>query len=156
MTGYKGTAPFDSWLISPAIDMTKVADKVLTFDSKVNGYGSTTTIFEVYVLNSTDPATGTKTKLNPTLATAPSSGYSDFVSSGNVDLSQFTGTIHIGFRYYATNDANYATWCVDNVKVGTTAGGDTPDPDPTPDTPVTGTAADFNTCLLYTSPSPRD
>lgn len=145
MTGYKGTAPFDSWLISPAIDMTKVADKVLTFDSQVNGYGSTTTIFEVYVLNSTDPATATKTKLNPTLATAPSSGYSDFVSSGNVDLSQFTGTIHIGFRYYATNDANYATWCIDNVKVGTTAGGDTPDPDPTPDTPVTGTAADFNT-----------
>ncbi|WP_300504140.1 DUF5689 domain-containing protein [uncultured Duncaniella sp.] len=144
MTGYKGTAPFDSWLISPAVDMSKVNDKTLSFETQVNGYGSTTTQFEVYVLTSADPANASKSKLNPTIATAPASGYSSWVKSGSLDLSSFSGTIYIGFRYSATTDANYATWCVTNVKLN--AGGSTPvDPDPdTPDTPVTGNSADFS------------
>lgn len=127
MTGFKGTTPpFDQWLLSPAIDMSKVANKVLTFESQVNGYGSTKTTFGVYVLNSADVANATKTELNCTLATAPASGYSGFVPSGNIDLSAYTGTIYIGFRYYSPQDANYATWCVDNVKLNAGAGGDTP------------------------------
>lgn len=121
MTGYKGKQPpFDQWLVSPAVDMSKVTDKKLTFDSQVNGYGSKTSVLEVYVLSSADVANATKTKLNCTLATAPASGYSGFVPSGNVDLSSFTGTIHVAFRFYATQDANYATWCIDNVKLNST------------------------------------
>ena len=119
MTGYKGTQPpFDAWLISPAIDLTKVTDKKLTFDTQVNGYGSKTSVFEVYVLTSNDIATATKTKLNPTIATAPESGYSEWANSGDVSLADYSGIVYIGFRFYATEDANYATWCVDNVKVG--------------------------------------
>lgn len=133
MTGFKGTQPpFDQWLLSPAIDMSKVDNKVLTFDSQVNGYGSTTSVFEVYVLSSADVAAATKTKLNPTLATAPASGYSGFVPSGDVSLAGYSGTVYIGFRYYATQDANYATWCVDNIRLNVT-GGTTPDPNPNPD-----------------------
>jgi hypothetical protein len=117
MTGYKGTAPFDSWLISPAISASKLSKKTLNFSTQVNGYSSTTSVFEVYVLSSNDVKTATKTQLNPTLATAPASGYSSWTDSGNVDLSAFTGTIYIGFRYYATTDSNYATWCLDNVVI---------------------------------------
>ena len=117
MTGYKGTAPFDQWLFTPAIDMSKATDKCLSFTTQVNGYGSTTSKLEVYVLTSTDVATAVKTQLNPTLATAPASGYSSWAESGVIDLSSFTGTVYIGFRYVATQDDNYATWCVDNVKV---------------------------------------
>lgn len=132
-TGFKGTTPpYDAWLISPAIDLSKVADKKLSFDTQVNGYGSTTSVFEVYVLTSADPATATKTKLNPALPSAPASGYSDWLSSGELDLSSFSGTVYIGFRYYATADAQYATWCVTNVKLNAAGGGDTP-VDPTPD-----------------------
>lgn len=119
MTGYNGTAPFDQWLLTPAIDMSKVTDKTLTFDTQVNGYGSTTTVLEVYVLSSNDVATATKTKLNPTLAEAPASGYSSWAESGSIDLSSQSGIVYIGFRYYATADDNFATWCVDNVKLGT-------------------------------------
>lgn len=140
MTGYKGTAPFDSWLISPAVDMSKVSDKHLSFDTQVNGYGSTTTQFEVYVMTSADPS-ASKTRLNPVIATAPASGYSDWVNSGSLDLSGFSGVVYIGFRYAATTDANYATWCVTNVKLNV-GGGDTPTPDPDP---VSGNSADFNT-----------
>lgn len=119
MTGYKGTAPFDSWLISPAIDCSKMTEKKLSFHTQVNGYGSTTTKFNVYVLSgSSDPATAQKTLLNPALPTAPASGYSSWVNSGDLDLSGFSGIIYIGFQYEATTDANYATWCVDDVVVG--------------------------------------
>ena len=118
-SGYKGTAPFDSWLITPCINVNKLAEKVLNFQTQVNGYGSTTSTFEVYVLDSNDPATANITKLDATMATAPASGYSDWVSSGNIDLSAWAGKkIFIGWRYQATTDANYATWCVDNVLVG--------------------------------------
>ena len=117
MTGYKGTAPFDQWLLTPAIDMSKATDKVLSFITQVNGYGSKTSKLEVYVLTTNDLKTATKTQLKPALATAPDSGYSSWVESGALDLSAFTGTVYIAFRYVATEDANYATWCVDNVKV---------------------------------------
>lgn len=143
MTGYKGTAPFDSWLMSPGVDMSKVSDKKLSFETQVNGYGSTTSVFEVYVLDNADPSKATlKAKLNPALPKAPDSGYSSWVASGDLDLSAYTGTVYIGFRYSATTDANYATWCVDNVKLNPDGqgGGD----DPTPPTPAGDYKGDFN------------
>jgi len=124
MTGYKGTnPPFDAWLITPALDIKNAASKILTFRTQVNGYGSTTSKFEVYVLNSTDPSEASvKVQLNPTIATAPASGYSSWAESGNLDLSQFAdGSYYIGFRFQADEDANYATWCLDDVTFG--AGG---------------------------------
>lgn len=122
MSGYNGTAPFDQWLLSPAIDMDKVSDKALTFDTQVNGYGATTTTLKVYIV--TDPANlATATELKATFATAPAAGadgktkYSEWVKSGNVDLAKYKGKVYIAFRYQASKDANYATWCVDNVKL---------------------------------------
>lgn len=122
MSGFKGTAPFDQWLLSPAIDMDKVSAKTLTFDTQVNGYGATTTTLKVYIV--TDPANlATATELKATFATAPAAGadgktkYSEWVKSGNVDLAKYKGKVYIAFRYQASQDANYATWCVDNVKL---------------------------------------
>jgi hypothetical protein len=129
MTGYNGTAPFDSWLMTPPVDMSQVSNKALTFDTQVNGYSSTTSEFEVYVLDTNNPSTATvKDKLTATIATAPSSGYSDWANSGSIDLSKYTGTIYVAFRYHATVDPsnNYATWCVDNVVLGDGAGTATP------------------------------
>lgn len=117
MTGYKGTAPFDQYLLTPPVDMSKVTDKTLTFDTQVNGYGSTTSKIEVLVLTDKDLAKATSTKLDAKFATAPASGYSSWENSGKLDLSKYTGIIYIAFRYSATTDANYATWCVDNVKL---------------------------------------
>ena len=119
MTGYRGIQPpFDAWLITPALNIKDAARKVLNFRTEVNGYGSTTSKFEVYVLNSDSPSTASvKVQLNPTLPTAPASGYSNWVESGDIDLSQWSdGVYYIGFRYQADPDANYATWCLDDVK----------------------------------------
>lgn len=129
MTGFNGKqAPFDSWLITPAINIDKAAEKIMSFRTQVADYGSTTSVLEVYVLNSNDPsAASLKKQLNANMAKPSATGavYGDWANSGNLDLSEFTGKIYIGFRYYATSDANYATWCVDDVKVGT-RGADAP------------------------------
>ena len=121
MSGYKGVQPpFDAWLISPPLDLQNAENAILSFRSQVNSYGNTTSRFEAYLLDSTDPSTASfKIKLNPELPVAPEQGYSDWVESGAIDLSQWAdGVYYIGFRYYATEDANYATWCVDDVKFG--------------------------------------
>ena len=121
-TGYKGTnPPFDMWLITPKLDIKNAKSKVFSFDSEVNNYGNN--VIEVYLLDSADPATATvKVKLNPVLAEKPTSGaYSGWVSSGELDLSQWSdGYYYIGFNYYAAADANndYSTWCIDNVSFG--------------------------------------
>lgn len=116
-SGYGGDGEAEAWLISAPIDIANCANKVLTFDNQVNSYGSSGSILEVYVLNSADPSTATKTKLDATYATAPGgNSWSSWVSSGNLDLSGFSGTIYIGFRYH-TPTADSATWAIDNVKL---------------------------------------
>lgn len=120
-TGYRGTnPPFDTWLVTPPLDIEHAANKTLSFRTEVNAYNSTTSKLEVYVLDSLDPDVATvKVKLNAALATAPASGYSDWCESGTIDLSPWTdGIYYIGFRYSATQDVNYATWCLDDVKFG--------------------------------------
>lgn len=137
MTGYKGNQPpFDAWLITPALDIKKATNRILTFRTQVNGYSSTTSHFEVYVMTTSNPSTATLVKLSPTIATAPSSGYSDWQESGNIDLSDWAdGTYFIGFRYEAQTDANYATWCLDDVKFGQGGSSST----------SSGTSGDFST-----------
>ena len=145
MTGYcsdgSGVPPFDSWLITPALNVKDAANKVLSFITQVNGYGNTTSVFEVYAMTTNDPATATKTKLNPAIATAPASGYSEWVNSGDLDLSAYGDVVYVGFRFYATADANYATWCVDDVKFGDTTSGGNEEPT-TPSQPATGAGSE--------------
>lgn len=138
MTGYKGTAPFDSWLITPAIDMSKVENKVLTFDSQNNNYNATTTTFEVFVLTSSDPTACTPEKLPAKMAPITNGSYSGWTESGAIDLSAYSGYIYIGWRYKATADANFATWCIDNVKLNAA------DQPVTPPTPSVTYKGDFN------------
>lgn len=122
MTGYKGTAPFDQYLITPPVDMDAATVKNLSFITEVNGYNSTTTALEVYVITNPVKPQENATKLDVTLATPPASGYSTWTNSGTVDLSAFSGIVYIAFRYTATTDANYATWCVDNVNINRAGG----------------------------------
>lgn len=118
-TGYSGkNPPFDAWLISPAVNFDKMPEKVFSFYSQVNLYNSTNSHFEVYVLDSNDPTTANKTLLEPKLAQGSGSSFTDFVPSGNVDLSQFKGIGFIAFRYYSEQSSDYATWNFDNVMIG--------------------------------------
>lgn len=121
VTGYKGSnPPFDIWLITPRLDIKNARSKVFNFESQVNNYGSI--VLEVYLMDTNDPRTASvKVKLDPKLATKPSSGYSGWTKSGDIDLGDWAdGEYYIGFNYYAPYDPgnNYSTWGVDDVTFG--------------------------------------
>lgn len=125
---YKASSgPWEMWLVSPAIDIAKSPKKTLEFISQA-AYNPGSSSIEVYVLTSNDPKTAQKTLLNAKFANVPESGYSDWVNSGIVDLSSFSGTIYIGWCYKASNAAASTTYCIDDVNIGgaTVSGGDQP------------------------------
>ena len=116
--------PWEMWLISPAIAIDKSPKKTLEFTSQA-AYNPGSSEIEVYVLDSNDPKTAKKTLLNATFATAPASGYSSWVNSGTVDLSSFSGTIYVAWRYKASDSNASTTYCIDDVNIGgaSTSGG---------------------------------
>jgi hypothetical protein len=110
----------EAWLITPPLDVNAATSKVLTFKT-AQAYWKETTIFEVYVLQCINGAT-VKTKLTtPTLATASTTQY-EFVSSGSIDLSAYSGVVFIGFRYQGQGGtSNSTTWCIDDIEFNNTA-----------------------------------
>lgn len=145
-TGYgKNKTPgdngFDSWLLTPAINVDGMQNKTLSFKSMVGYTGEGT--LEVYALSSADPATATLTQLNAKIP-QPDGSWSDWMDSGTISLAQFSGTIYIGFRYHAASSSGYTTYRVDEVVAGESgsgSGGDEPQP-PTP--PVGINSVDFS------------
>lgn len=127
-TAYKGTTgPWGEWLISPAIDLSKSPKKTLTFKTQA-AYPSTTSEMRVYVMNSADPSTATKTELTYTKPEIPASGYSSWVES-NIDLSQFSGVVYIAWEYTGTSATGSSTYCIDDVNIGGADGGNPDNPD---------------------------
>ncbi len=139
-TGYNGkpgTRGFDSWLITPAIDADKMAAKTMSFTTCVGYSGSG--VLEVYAMTSTDPSTATLTRLNANIP-SPTGSWSEFIPSGSIDLSAFSGTIFIGFRYTGAEAASYTTYRIDDLKIGEGSAPVTP-PD-TPSDPATGAGSE--------------
>jgi len=120
-SGYNGNRPpFESWLLTPALDIKNAKSKILNFETKMNPYNGTTDKLEVYILDLEDPNQATvKVKLDAVFASA-TGGWSDWVSSGDIDLSAWdNGCYYIGFCYTADNcPTGYATWRLDNVTFG--------------------------------------
>lgn len=143
MTAYNGKAGtdgFDSWLITPALDVAAMTDKVLSFESCVGYTGNGT--LEVYAMTSADPTKATLTRLSATIP-APTGSWGSFTPSGEISLAGFSGTIWIGFRYKAAAGSNYTTYRVDNVLAGKKAQGGSSEPSEpvTPPSEGAGTAA---------------
>lgn len=108
-----GTAA-ETWLISPAIDITGVASPALSFQNACNFTGPA---LEVFV--STDyqtgnaPGTATWTALAPAL----SPGSYTWTNSGLLDIAGFSSTnFRVAFKYTGT-DSDGRAWEVDDIKV---------------------------------------
>ena len=112
----KSSSAIETWLITPKLDIKNARDKIFSFTSEVHKDGNNN--LELYLLDSKDPTTATvKVKLNPTWPPKPSSGYSAWVSSGVIDLSQWEdGEYYIGFCYDAPASDALTTWCIDDVQ----------------------------------------
>lgn len=142
VSAYNGTAtggPYENWLITPAIDLGKLDKKTLEFITQA-AYTAENSTLEVYAMTTNVPSTSTNTKLTAEIAVAPTSGYSSWVNSGLIDLSQFSGTIYIGWRYYSEHggQSGSTTYCVDNVSVGGATEADVPSTPDTPSQPTDG------------------
>ncbi|MBQ4398072.1 MAG: chitobiase/beta-hexosaminidase C-terminal domain-containing protein [Bacteroidales bacterium] len=116
MSGYSnGNNANEDWCISPAFNLGDYTNPVLTFTTARSQHNGNE--LEVYFSNNYngDPSSATWTQLTCTLPAQPSSGYSEFTSSGNISLSSYSGSnCYIGFKYTSTNDAA-ATWELDDI-----------------------------------------
>ena len=111
----------DSWLISPAIDMTGFASAKLSFDHAANklSSGTPSQYYTVLVSNNYvegQPETATWTPL--TVPTYPAGNSWTFVSSGDVDMNSYVNSnnVHIAFRYTSEN-GNSGSWEIKNVLI---------------------------------------
>lgn len=109
-----------SWLITPSINLNATANEFFSFESS-NSFADGSEL-EVLISTNWD---GTEANITTaTWATLPAAVVSDsesfrnWVSSGDVDLSSFSGSAHIAFRYTGSgNSANDGTFEIDNIKV---------------------------------------
>lgn len=116
MSGYSnGNNANEDWCISPAFNLGDYTNPVLTFTTARSQHNGNE--LEVYFSNNYngDPTAATWTQLTCTLPAQPSSGYSEFTSSGNISLSSYSGSnCYIGFKYTSTTSAA-ATWELDDI-----------------------------------------
>ena len=103
-----------SWLITPSIDLSE--PKTLSFNcSQGFKVQNGLTVWISTDFDGTNFASASWTQLNPNLPTTEAN-YVD-VPSGPVDLSAFSGTGHIGFRYEGNGVSQTTLYQLDEVKV---------------------------------------
>ena len=104
VSAYLGTStggPYENWVVSPAFDLDKAREKTLSFSTQ-GAYANESTL-EVYIMTAKNPQACEPVKLDCVIAQAPDSGYSAWVNSGTIDLSEYSGTVYIGFRYWSAS-----------------------------------------------------
>jgi hypothetical protein len=121
-----GQASVIAWMVSPVIDLARAEKPFISFES-ADGYDNGATL-ELFISTdysgSSSPWTSNWTKLTFTMPPSTSSGYSQFASSGQVDLSPFKGSqVYVAWVYRGADPAGTpsdktTTWEVDNVIVG--------------------------------------
>ncbi|WP_394759233.1 choice-of-anchor J domain-containing protein [Flavobacterium sp.] len=116
-----GNAINVGWLISPAINMDLQDRETLVFQSAQSYVSSSANSLEVFIskdFNGTNVLTATWEPLTATLPLT-TSVYFQFINSGEIDLSGYTGNIHIAFKVKGsgTNLALDGSYQVDNIRI---------------------------------------
>ena len=119
----------ESWLVSPAVDLTQATTATLTFTHIINfGKDLMSTNQTLWVSEA-----NTENWEQVTIPTYPDGNSWNEAESGDIDLSKYAGkTIKLGFKYVSTT-SSAATWEVYNVKVVANGGSGTVDPNPDPE-----------------------
>lgn len=119
-TAYGATSEnIEMWMVSPGVELT--TPKKLNFDSNAGYYrhdGLTVWVSTDFNGDKTNLFSSTWTEITDvTIATSPTDGYGDWTNSGDIDLSSYSGTIYILFKYVGDNENNTTTFQVDNVQL---------------------------------------
>jgi endonuclease I len=134
------------WLITPAINLDLSKDENFSFDVNV-GYwkqeGLSILLSSNFDGNHVVTASWTDVTSNFTIPTTPTNSYGTFTNAGTMDLSAYTGTIYLAFKYQGDEsgtNTNTTTYQIDNVLIqGYEIQVDTIAPQLTP-TPANGAA----------------
>lgn len=112
-----------AWLVSPKINLTGYKNAVLSFrsaqhDLKVDSPLNT---LEVYISSNFDGASVTKAKWTKVEAKVPtlSTPSREFISSGGIDLSAYSGNINVAFKYIGSGKDKTlnGAFMVDDIKI---------------------------------------
>jgi hypothetical protein len=119
--GYSGSAPSNTWLISPGIDLTSITNPILTFNTWTQFTDSGLPLpLEVKISTdysgSGDPTSATWSNLQCTL---PAANSKVWTSSGDISLSAFQQKVYVGFHYRSSgfSSSSAAKWEVDTFKL---------------------------------------
>lgn len=104
-------------LISPLVDLSEAKNAVLTFDHATSNIGDNDPMVD-FTLWIKEESANDWTQLNiPTYPESKSSGWSAFVSSGDINLQSYCGKkIQIAFQYISTEEKQ-SGWEVTNILV---------------------------------------
>ena len=103
----------EDWLISPPLNLDTCNNPTLRFRTARNYTGNAIEVFFSNDYNGSDPTLATWTALPCALST----GSWTWVESGDIDLSNFSGTnCYIGFKYTNT-ETQAAGWQVDDIQL---------------------------------------
>ncbi len=109
------------WLISPAFTLPEEHSRVLRFQASQSFVSTSANSLEVLIstdFNGTDVTSATWIPVSANLP-GPTAEYFLFFDSGLVDLSAFSGNVHVAFKYTGsgTNNALDGSYQIDNVRV---------------------------------------
>lgn len=103
----------ESWLISPAVDLTSSTAPILNFMNAYNYTGPALTVWISTNYTSGLPSTASWTQLTFTASTG---GFA-FVNSGNISLNAYkTSNVRVAFKYTGTSTSG-STWEIDDVVI---------------------------------------
>ncbi|MCX6245581.1 MAG: DUF5689 domain-containing protein [Bacteroidetes bacterium] len=119
--GYGGSGACETWLMSPALDLTNITNPILTFKTwaKYSDSGQPTPM-EVKISTdysgSGDPTPATWSDVQCTLSPAGSGAWT---SSGDISLSAYHQKVYIAFRYRSSGAAasSSTSWEMDTFKL---------------------------------------
>lgn len=112
-----------AWLVSPKINLEGYKNAVLSFRSAQHDLklDSPLNTIEVYVSTNFDGASVTKAKWTKLEAKVPtlSTPSREFISSGGIDLSAYSGNINIAFKYIGSGKDKTlnGAFMVDDIKI---------------------------------------
>ena len=108
---------FDVWLISPEIDTGSVTEKAVSFLIQANFDNGT--ILTPLITNSFtgDIQTTEWMPLDTAVPKGPSSGFGEFTTSGNINISCIEGKIRLGFRYSNVEVDATTRYHIDNILI---------------------------------------